>query len=235
MNGIKDRRVVVFGGHFTVSRKQFFDALDYCFQDHRVMATDVLMTELSPGRFQKIVSDYCKSRGLHYWHPKRSGANECAIISVDKLRWKSATRLTRLRIKVGRTAPINLVEAKVVNGPWWSIWHTAAHNFGLRQDVWATVVYYSTLTPWRMRLQKRSRAKRGAGSGGDYNLGLERAQVQKELLGDLNDYHFTQELGPNRQIIGIATNMQVIEHAKELELQNGFDHAPVLSVVRPLS
>lgn len=229
------RRVVVFAGRFTATRNQTFVALDYLFNDPDVYATDVLMTEVSPDRFREILSDYCRSRGIHLWHPKRPGADECAIMSLDRLRFKGYEQLTNLRIKIGRTDPIHLITAKVHKGPWLSIWHTAAHNFGLREGVWATTIYYSTLKPFRAWLRKRSKARKGAGAGGDYNVGLERQDMQNLLLENTDGFKFTQEIGGHRQIVGFATNMTVVEPARELELLDGFDHAPVLSVVRTLA
>lgn len=232
------RRVVVFGGRFNASEAEFVHAVDYCFTDPDVLATDVLMTEVSPDRFQGIVKRYVKThrtpsgRKIHAWRPRRKGANECVIFSDRRLRRKGAEQLTKLHIKVGRTAPIHLIYAKVFGGPWWSIWHTAAHNFGLRKGVFATLIYHSTLPGWRGWLRRRSQAKHGAGSGGDFNLGLDRAQIQDLLLEGAHGYRFTEKVGGGREIIGIATNMEIVEFARRLKMLAGFDHPPVLSVLR---
>lgn len=231
----QQRRVVVFAGRFTASAAQFNHALDYLFFDKDVRATDVLMSEVSPDRYRKIIENYLTMRDLHGWHPKKPGADECVIISRDKLKRKGFVQLTRLRIKVGRTDPIHLIEAKVKKGPWLSMWHTAAHNFGLRRGVWATVIYMSTLGPYRKRLRERSRARKGSGSGGDFNYDLGREDAESTILGQNSKYHFTEEPGGKRQIVGFATNMEIIEYAKELKKLDGFDHPPVLSVVETLA
>jgi len=236
------RRVVVQGGRFTANRTELFGLLDYNFDPHGdAQATDVLMTEVSPARYRRNLKDYIKharkrfGKKLYLWHPRGKGANECVIISDRRMpRWhRGAQLLTQKRIKVGRTAPIELVFAKLWRGPWWSIWHTPAHNFGLRRGVWATIVYRSGLPKWRRWLRLRSQSKHGAGAGADFNLGLERDMVREELLKDVHGYRFTVE--PNRHtIIGLATNMTIVEPSRKLKEQDGFDHPGELTVLESL-
>lgn len=227
--------VVVQSGKWSMSVEHFLDALEYFFF---VEGADVVQyTEVSPDKFQHPrIRAWCKAGGLHLHHPKRAGANECLTVSrirFNRLR-NSARRLSPLRLKIGRTAPTFMLISCVRGWGRLRIFHTPAHNFGLRAGLWATKVWFSVMDGARDILD----GVRGKNTcSADFNVAVDRPLTQNVINSHLEGFEYagSEDQNPDigmRLITGMwVKNHKVVKRSRTLKRRPYHDHAPVLTVL----
>jgi hypothetical protein len=212
-------------------------ALTYFVTDPHVMADVITLTEM--GRSHAALVRWTEKSGFNLHHPLGFGRSECAIISRQPLTHKRADRLTPLRLRSARSAPLYAATAKVQDGPWFSVTHTPAHNGGLDptgKTAWPTRVYTSLASGWRVVRMKM----RGGGVvlAADWNLDLRRAKIRRRLARPYRrmkwGWHPSQGSTEGGRVIdGVLTNVPIVSHSTTLPAQPGFDHNPVLTVLAP--
>lgn len=227
-------RLIHASGRFTATVDQLIAALDV----YAAQADVITVTEVSPARFHRSgLLRWADQNGWHVHHTTGAGENECAILSRWPLARRKTFRLTPLTLKTGRTAPIYLVAARIKDGPWIGVWHTPAHNDGLRPGLWPTRVYQTALTGLR---QARMRMHGGGVAiAADWNLDLRRPSVRAHLARPYPRMRWalTRHQTPTqggRVIDGVLTNRQVIDPATTLPPEPGFDHRAVSVVLGPV-
>lgn len=211
-------------------------ALTYFATDPKVMADVITLTEM--GHSHAALVRWADRSGWHLWHPVGPGRSECAVVSREPLIDKSADRLTPLRLRSARSAPLYAATAKVQDGPWFSVTHTPAHNGGLSKSgkyAWPTRVYISVAAGWHAA---RRRMRGGVVLAADWNLDLRRVKVRRRLSRPYPRMKWGWHPGQGtteggRVIDGILTNVPIVAHSRTLPPQPGFDHRPVLTVLAP--
>jgi endonuclease/exonuclease/phosphatase (EEP) superfamily protein YafD len=191
----------------------------------------ITLTEVAGAEMRTTLVAWAKANGWHLYHPPLLGQRECAILSRRPFTAARAHRLTDLTLKTGRTAPLYLVSAHIKGTPWVGVWHSPAHNEGLKPGLWPTRVYRSALVGLRAA---RMKMRHGGGVVicGDWNLRpalLERVSPLKRLK-------WAGEVGQKpteggRVIDGVLTNLDVVTPAVTLPRQPGFDHRAVRVVL----
>jgi hypothetical protein len=191
----------------------------------------ITLTEVAGIQMIAALVTWAAANKWHLYHPPNKGQRECAILSRKPLTAVKAHRLTDLTLKTGRTAPLYLVSAHVKGGPWVGVWHSPAHNDGLKPGLWATRVYLSALAGLRAARMTMRHAG-GVVLAGDWNLRpalLERVSPLKRLR-----WAGTADQKPTeggRVIDGALTNLSVVTPAVTLPAQPGFDHKAVRVVL----
>jgi len=230
---------ILQSGRFTATPDQLTHALDA--HKQRLDKLDVgsrviLLTEMSPNKYDNTLADWADHNGWHVHHPVTTGPDECAILSQRPFRRQSYFLLTHLRLDkrvTNRTAPLFVTAAKPQGDDWFAVWHSPAHNQGLRPGNHATRVYRSALgglKAWRMRIGGRPTL------AGDWNADARRKRVQDILLARFPKMQWagTGKQRPTeggRVIDGFVTRRRVIERARTLPAMDGFDHRAVICVL----
>ena len=225
-------RHVHASGRFDATPAELTKALDFY---ALVEKADVItLTEVAPKPLGAAILAWAKSNGWFFWHPGGRGPSECAILSRHRFDKRTAFRLSDITLKTGRTAPLYLTAAHIKGGPWIGVWHTPAHNGGLKPSLWATRVYRAALVGLR---QARMRM-RGGGVvlAADWNLDLRRSMIRAQLAKPYPAFRWALSVGQKptlggRVIDGVLTNLPVIRSAKTLPPQDGFDHRAVLTIL----
>lgn len=199
----------------------------------------ILVTEVSPDKFNRPLRNFANDLGWWLFHPQGvRGADECAVLSSVPLTDHATWVLTDLHLTkatTNRTAPIALTGAKMRNGPWLSDWHTPAHTGGLDPGTWPTHVYLSALEGLH-----RARQDMGGGDGvvlaADWNIDLDRGEVRDRLGKPYPQLHWSWHRGQKpteggRVIDGFLTNLPIRHAAETLPKQPGFDHHAVFTVL----
>lgn len=233
--------VVVQSGRFTASPIQLQrvldahkDTLDAAVEDDDSKV--ILLTEMSPNKYDNELVDWADDFGWHLYHPTTSGPDECAILSSRPIRHQFYFLLTHLRLDpkvTNRTAPLFVTAAQVDRDGWFGVWHSPAHNEGLRPGNAATRVYRSALgglKTWRMRLNGQ------VAIGGDWNADLRRDKIRAVLTRRFPLMHFAGAAASaptegGRVIDGLMTTRRVVRKAETLRGHDGFDHRGVLVVL----
>lgn len=223
-------RHVHASGRFTASKTQVIARLDY-FLSADVRADVITLTEVSPDKYDQALIKWAKDNGWHLYHETVNGKDECAILSRFEFDKTETFRLTDLTLKVGRTAPLYLVTARIKGGPWVGVWHSPAHNGGLNPNLYPTKVYIDSLDGI-----EDARHQMHGGDGvilcGDWNVALDRPEIRAQLA---KPYPRMKWIVPDantnggRPIDGDLSNRK--GKATVLDQQDGFDHKPVLTVI----
>lgn len=226
-------RHVHASGRFTASPEQLVTALTLYATGYR--ADVITLTEVSPDKYDEPLARWAVGAGWHLHHPTGPGRDECAILSRQRFESRGVHRLTDLTLKVGRTAPIYLITAKVHDGPWFGVWHSPAHNGGLKPQFWATRVYLSALQGLRAA-RMTMRGGDGVVLAADWNLDLRRPLIRDHLSKPYPHMRFassrtSQPTNGGRVIDGVLTNLHIAHRSRTLPEQPGFDHAAVLTVL----
>lgn len=223
-------RHVHLSGKFNVKPKELTDALDVF--STRSKANVITLTEVSPPGLRAPIAHWAASNHWHVYHPPRAGQNECAVLTREPFVETHAYLLTPLQLRVGRTAPIYLICARLAGGPWFAVWHTPAHTYGWRPGVWATRVYMSALRGLRVaRLRLRGH---GLVLVADWNVDLHRQAVRDKIGGPYRRLHWAvgdnqaPTLG-NRIVDGVLTDLLIVRKSITLSARLGFDHRPILT------
>lgn len=221
-------RHVHLSGRFTAKVAELLAALDSFRVDRR--ADVITLTEVSPDKYDKALIQWAEDNGWHVYHETINGKDECAILSRYEFDRTETFRLTDLTLKVGRTAPLYLVAARLKDGPWFGVWHSPAHNGGLAPHLWPTHVYIDSLDG----LKDARHHMHGGGVilCGDWNVDLDRADMRNQLAKPYPRMKWIvtdrNTNGP-RKIDGDLSNRH--GDATTLDAPEGFDHNPVLTVI----
>jgi len=187
---------------------------------------DVLtLTEVAGKIPRRVLDRWALANGWHLHHPTGAGPGQCAILSRRPIRWGHAPLLTGLVLKTARKAAIHAASGRTY-GIRWRVWHSPAHNGGLRPG-WPTKVYLSALA--RLRRSKPLPQVVAA----DWNADLRRREIRDRLR--LPGLHWATgaDQAPTlhgRLIDGLQTNLRC-EGSRTLRHVGGFDHAPVLTIL----
>lgn len=231
--------VIVQSGHNLATADQLTAALNNHIETldnavHPNSSKVILLTEQASGKFAQPLKDWAKAHSMHLYHPDVPGPKECAILSDRPIRHQTYFKLTNLALDpkvTNRKAPLYVVAVKPEGDDWIGVWHSPAHSDGLKPGNPMTRVYLSAvngLKKWRMTVGGKPTI------GGDFNArpGLVRQVFAKK-------FPHMQWAGPadqkptegGRVIDGALTRRKVLEPAKTLPAQPGFDHKPVLIVL----
>jgi len=227
-------RIVHASGRFDATDVDLAAALDAYAADADV----ITLTEVAGIKLVAALVAWAADNNWHLYHPSAAGQRECAILSRTPFTTTKAQRLTDLTLKVGRTSPLFLISAHVKGGPWVAVWHSPAHNEGLKRGLWPTRVYRSALAGLRVaRMRLRGG---GVAACGDWNLDLDRASVRAQLAKPFPRFKWAWARGQKptlggRVIDGVLTNLEVAEPATTLPAQPGFDHRAVAVVLKKRS
>lgn len=218
-------RVVHASGRFSATPSQLALALD----NYSAQADVITLTEVA--KFGATLGQWARSRGWFLYHPDRPGMAECAILSNRQFDRTASHRLTDLRLKVGRTTPMYLITARVKGGPWFGVWHSPAHNEGLKPGLWPTRVYLSALRGLRHARMRMHGG--GVVLAADWNLDLRRTAVRAQLAKPYPHMRWAWAPGQKsteggRVIDGVLTNLRVLSPARTLPAVPGFDHRAII-------
>lgn len=227
---------VAQSGHWDMTVGELLDALGYYFN---VLEADVVeYTEVSPPKFRKPLRKWCKKNHLYRHHPRGRGRGECMTVSripIGRLA-SHARLLSKLRLKVGRTAPTYLKVTAIKGWGKFRFVHTPAHTGGLKKFggfAWPTRVYMSVMSGLR-RFMDNTHGYNTAGGDVNLDLGLQR---NLELLGQnmpglkyAGRHGQKGDLG-NRLITGVWTNLTIVSRSQTLDKQPGHDHGGVITVL----
>lgn len=192
----------------------------------------IRLTEVSSPKFRKPLEAWAKANNFHIYHPRRSGANECAILAKNKISRRFSWQATKFALKVGRKAPTWVVSCRVDGAGQCFVLHTPAHNDGLKKGLWPTRVYYSIIDS----IKRRIKFKRETWSA-DFNVDLRRDNFKGEI--EHNWFRgLTLAVSKNqkpteggRVIDGFATTDEVVQSGvTETAIPGGqkhLDHLPV--------
>lgn len=225
-------------GHWTCTPAELIEALHVLMFGHG--ADLVTITEVSPPKFRRVLRAWAKRHGLYLYHPGHAGANECAILSSHPITKVRQRQLTRLRLRIGRTAPTYLVSAHVQGWGWFSVLHTPAHTEGLRdtgKSAWFTRVYLSIVDTLQVvRLQTRRRWTilgdwNGELRSGRFRLLLERTFPRLHLLNPRTQRPTLE----NRVIDGGMTSLRTVDPFATIRTPlKGLDHHAVIATLGEL-
>lgn len=223
-------RHVHASGRFDATNQQLVTALSAYEQSADV----ITITEVAPDKYADVLEQWAVSRGWHLYHPQGRGKDECAILSRRHFERRATHRLTDLTLRSGRTAPIYLITARVHDGPWFGVWHSPAHNGGLRRQLWPTRVYLSALQG--LRAARQTMHGGGVVLAADWNLDLRRPVIYAQLAKPYPHMRFgvghaQAPTEGGRVIDGVLTNLSIVHRTRTLPKQPGFDHAAVLTVL----
>jgi hypothetical protein len=236
--------LVVASGKVTASPDQLVHALHHHAQTLKEKAPKagrhgILVTEVSPDKFNQPIRDVAHDLGWWAFHPEGiRGADECAILSSVPLEDHATWQLTDLhltRATTGRTAPICLTAAKMNDGPWLADWHTPAHNGGLDPSTWPTKVYQSALEGLQIA-RRHMHGPDGCVLAADFNVDLARGEIRDRLGAPYPHMTWSWHHGQaptegGRVIDGFLTNLPIKTKAETLPRLPGFDHHPVFAVL----
>jgi hypothetical protein len=236
--------LVVASGKVTASPDQLVHALHHhvatlAEKAPRADRHGILVTEVSPDKFNEPLRDVVHDLGWWLFHPQGvPGGDECAVLSSVPLEDHAAWKLTDLHLTkatTSRTSDIVLTAAKMHGGPWLSDWHTPAHNGGLDPRTWPTKVYLSALEGLRVA-RRHMRGPDGLVIAADFNVALERPEIRARLGKPYPHMEWSWHPGQaptegGRVIDGFLTNLPIRHKAETLPRQPGFDHHPVFTLL----
>lgn len=220
---------VLQAGRFTASVEEFLAMLDFHLNNTLFMV--LVVTEVSPGKYRKPAKAWAKRNKVHIYHPKGAGADECMIVSRQRIHFRRAVRVTKLRLKFGRTAPTFLILGRIFGWGTFGILHTPAHTGGLREDgkyAWPTKVYRSVREGIHIALMKIRKMTLSMDANLDMRLDKNRELWEATLPGLTiaapKDQHPTE----GGRVIDVSmTNLLILTPSKTLRTLRGFDHRAV--------
>jgi hypothetical protein len=222
-------------GKVTANSDQLLHAMDGRMHMLRVKAPKavnriILSTELSATKYNKPLQNWCDDHEKHLYHPLRSGADECCVISDLPFDDHLSMKLTDMHLTkatTNRIADIYFDGAHVKDGGWFGDWHTPAHNGGLALHNHPADVYRSALHGLKDAATHMHGKKFIAA---DYNVALDRQEMRDAVGQDFPNLKWTWHPGQKgteggRVIDGAMTNMTIITKAETLMRPwPGLDH-----------
>lgn len=230
--------VILQSGHNLASPDQLHRALTS--HAERLEAVDagsriIGLTEQAAHKFDNALEEFADESGWHLYHPNPRGPRECAFLSSRPIRRRTYLLLTdkTLDPKVtNRSAPLFVDAIRPQGDDWFAIWHSPAHNEGLRRGNRATRVWLDAwhgMKRWRMGVSGRPTIM------GDWNADPNRPRVLDVMTANFPRMKWAGEEDQRptqggRVIDGFLTRRRVVESARTLKRMDGFDHAPVFTV-----